>query len=627
MKIPYGIADFAAIRRSGDFYVDKTPFLEQLEQSYQRNIVFLRPRRMGKSSLLSMMAHYYDLARANQFDELFSGLWVHEHPTAEKNAHVVLHINFGDVRGTDEASVVHGFNEAVRGAVRETLRRYFEYGSEFRQMYEQVHTVADAVDLVRNLSLAATGIQKMLYVIIDEYDTFATGLLANDGKDVYATLTEHTGFVRRFYASLKTGSEMGRIARLFVTGVSPMLLDDLYTGFNISMNITTLPQYHALAGFTHADVERGLDELLRTEPALATDARIGDRAVLMRTLERYFDGYRFSSEARERVFNSDMVLYFFVQMMRSRAYPSVMLDPNARTDYKKFYGFFQASGQPAEERREVLNQVLNEGRVSGQLLETFGRVPPPPSREQFISLLFYTGMLTLSAQPKFGNLVQFEVPNLVIRELQWEHFSSLLKESIGIDVGLSSIITALGAMSVDGTMKPFLTVLQDNVMKVLGLKDLRNFDEKALKMILITSAVLSGLFHVLSEKEFSQGYCDLFWVPRYDNTLAKYSWMLELKYLHASATEEAIEKAFAEADAQLDKYSRDTTLLPLLTKQHALKAATWVFVGAKEIRCRPWPKGSGDEFVLADRKAAKKTTKPVTKKVAKKPAKKSARKH
>ena len=67
--------------------------------------------------------------------------------------------------------------------------------------------------------------------------------------------------------------------------------------------------------------------------------------------------------------------------------------------------------------------------------------------------------------------------------------------------------------------------------------------------------------------------------------------------------------------AQLDKYSRDTTLVPILTKQHALKAATWVFVGAKEIRCRPWPKGSGDEFVVPARKTAKKVAKKVVKKV------------
>jgi hypothetical protein len=149
MKIPYGIADFAELRRGGYFYVDKTPLLEQVERPDLKNLVFLRPRRMGKSSLVSMMAHYYDLARADQFDELFGGLWVHEHPTPEKNAHVVLHVNFGDVRGTDEAAIVRGFTETVRDAIGGMLHRYFDYSPEFRRMYDQLDKFVDAVDLVR----------------------------------------------------------------------------------------------------------------------------------------------------------------------------------------------------------------------------------------------------------------------------------------------------------------------------------------------------------------------------------------------------------------------------------------------------------------------------------------------
>ncbi|HMY22088.1 MAG TPA: AAA family ATPase, partial [Polyangium sp.] len=342
MKIPYGTADFADIRRGGNFYVDKTVYLPLLERADLRHVVFLRPRRMGKSSLISMLAHYYDLARADEFDALFSGLWVHEHPTAEKNAHVVLHLNLGSVRGTTEAAVQHGFVIAMREAVKALLPRYFAHGSVFTQLYERVGSLSFPVDILFEMVSAARTIKQRLYVLIDEYDTFANGLISAGSRDVYESVTDHTGFVREFYSALKAAGETGGMSRLFITGVSPMLLDDLYTGFNISTNITTLPQYHALAGFTHADVERGLDELLLSEPELANDERIGRRTELMRTLERYFDGYRFSPEAEERIFNSDMVLYFFAQMQRKRAYPSVMLDPNARTDYKKLYGLFQA---------------------------------------------------------------------------------------------------------------------------------------------------------------------------------------------------------------------------------------------------------------------------------------------
>jgi hypothetical protein len=471
----------------------------------------------------------------------------------------------------------------------------------------------------------ATTIQKRLYVMIDEYDTFANGLISAGSNDVYGTLTEQTGFVRRFYASLKTGSEMGRIARIFITGVSPLLLDDIYTGFNISRNMTTSPLFHALAGFTRANVEHAVDELLRTQPELTNDSRIGKRAMFLDTLERYYNGYRFSRKISERIFNSDMVLYFLAQLQESRAYPEQMLDPNARTDYKKFYGLFESSGQSVNERREVLTTILTEGGITGKLIETFGLTPAPDSRDQFISLLFYTGLLTANTEPQTEERTRFEIPNLVIRELQWEHFSALLKETTSLDVRLPAIVTGQRQMANDGTIKPFLEAIHEHVMKILGLKDLRNFSEKSIKMILITSAVLSSIFHVLTEKEMAQGFCDLFLLPRFDNFTAKYSWLIELKYLSAKATDDEIEDAFQQAESQLAKYANDPVLVPILTKNHTMKSVTLVFVGAKEIRCRPWPRESGEEIVVPKKKAGTKKATIKKKHAAKKATAKNAR--
>ncbi len=618
MKIPYGIADFGKIRRTGCFYVDKTPLLAHIERPELTNLVFLRPRRMGKSSFISMMAHYYDITKADQFDELFRGLWVHEHPTPEKNAHIVLHLNLGRVRGTNEGDVEDAFALAVMEACETVAADYAAKGAGFADLADRLRDMIEVLDMVSAVMRAARSIHQRLYIMIDEYDTFANSLISAGSRDVYESLTEHTGFIRQFYATLKSGSEMGSIARIFVTGVSPILLDDLYTGFNIATNITTSARFHALAGFTRKDVERALDELISTEPRVTEDPRIGDRATLLDTLERYYNGYRFSPQAAERVFNSDMVLHFMKQLIETGSYPEQMLDPNARTDYKKFYGLFHASGQPAQERRDVLSRVLNEGTVMGELLETFGRYPPSPPREQFISLLFYTGMLTLSATRQIGWVSTFEVPNLVIRELQWEHFAALLQETSDLEMRIPIIATSQRDMAVDGTAKAFLGAVHEHIMKILGLKDMRKFDEKALKMVLVTSCVLSGMFHVLTEKEMAQGFCDLFLVPRFDKFDAKYSWLIELKYLKAKATDADIEKAFRDAEKQLEKYASDPVLVPILTKQHVMKSVTWVFVGTKEIHCRAWPKGSGEDFVMPARKATKKvaTKKVAAKKVA-----------
>ncbi len=622
MKIPYGIADFATIRRERLFYVDKTPFLAQLEDA-GHNLVFLRPRRMGKSSLINMMAHYYDISRAHEFDELFGGLWVHQHPTPEKNAYVVLHLNFGKVSGTDEQAVQDAFAECIRRSLQGMLPRLVERSAALRGFFADLRQLSSSGKLIDEFIGIVQGMGERVYVMIDEYDTFANSLMATGSKNLYETLTDKTGFIRSFYRTLKAGVDTGGISRIFITGVAPLLLDDLYTGFNIATNITVNPRFNTLAGFTRTDVERAIDELLTSRPELAEDPRIGNRAALFEVLERFYNGYRFADEADERVFNSDMVLYCLRRLADGGKFPEQMLDMNVRTDYKKFYGLFQYASDAAKERREVLETVLTKGEIWGQLLETFGRSPPPPSREQFISLLHYTGMLTLSTDPRRGTLNRFEIPNHVIRNLQWEHFSAMLNEASGIELGVSKIVEAQYEMAVHGDVKTFLQTIHEQVMKILGLKDLMKFDEKAIKRILITSAVLSNIFYVLSEKEFAQGYCDLFMFPKFDVPGGKYAWLIELKYVHADATERAIHAAFAEAETQIQKYSSDKVLIPMLTKEHELRAAAIVFIGTEQIRARPWAQGFGEEIRVPEIKVTKKAKTATSTKKTVKSAKKA----
>ncbi|HRI70644.1 MAG TPA: AAA family ATPase, partial [Polyangium sp.] len=238
MKIPYGIADFGKIRRTGCFYVDKTTLLPTIERADLSHVVFLRPRRMGKSSFVSMMAHYYDITKADQFDELFRGLWVHEHPTPEKNAHIVLHLNLGSVRGTNEGDVREAFAREVRSTCLLVTSEYAKLHAEFAALVPKMAARTEPLDMIYDLMNAARSIHQRLYIMIDEYDTFANSLISAGSRDVYESLTEHTGFMRQLYSALKAGSEMGGRSRIFITGVSPILRDDWYTGRNIATNIT-----------------------------------------------------------------------------------------------------------------------------------------------------------------------------------------------------------------------------------------------------------------------------------------------------------------------------------------------------------------------------------------------------
>ena len=588
VKYMYGNADFARIRRAKAFYVDKTPFLPVLEDPvYGGNaLVFLRPRRFGKSSLLSMLKHYYDMSLAEDYDELFRGLWIYDHPTPEKSQYVVLHLNFSQVSiGDGEGELKSSFSTVVKAAIRSLVARYSSRVAGFGRLMDRLDHADDPADVMTDFLGAVSHAGPPVYVLIDEYDTFANALLSADQTDLYSKITDKFGFVRAFYRTLKAGADSGAVGRVFITGGTPILLDDLMTGFNIATNISNMPRFNALAGFTRADVERGVDELLGDIPQL-TDA-VGDRHALLETLERFYDGYRFSNKARERMFNSTLVIYCLRALASSEEYPKIMLDPNARTDYQKLHSLWASAGPAAEERREVLEQILSEGSVSSPLVDRFG-MRTEATTSQFVSLMYYTGMLTLAPQQSNVDLYLFEPPNRVIRELSWEHYTRLLEDMRGLVLQSQPIALALLEVTHKGNLEPFLGLVRKTILPVLSVRDLRKHDEKAMKMLLIGILVTSGLFYVLNEKEFAQGFNDLFITPVQAVHVAKFAWMFELKYVVTDADEKTKNAAFEQAEAQLQRYSADPHLVPMLTRGLGLKAATLLFIGGKELEMREY---------------------------------------
>jgi hypothetical protein len=303
-------------------------------------------------------------------------------------------------------------------------------------------------------------------------------------------------------------------------------------------------------------------------------------------LEEYYNGYRFSLDAKEKIYNSDLVLYFLREIVVHGKFPRQMLDPNARTDYQKLHHAWTGTGADARERRSMLENVVQDGSVEARLIEQFGR-KGPSTRDQLVSLLYYTGMLTLSAEPPSGQEVWFDIPNRVIRELAWEHFAAFLKDEDGVELDQHPIRVGLRAMAVDGVIEPFLETFHLQVVKAMGVKDLRQFSEKALKLMMMTAVVITEIFHPLSEKEFAQGYCDLFLSPTRLMPRARFSWMLEMKYLPAAAKPEEIEAAFAQANEQLRRYTSDPDLVPAVTRGMQLRAGTVVFVSSKDVLYRP----------------------------------------
>ncbi len=614
MKIPYGISDFGQIRSEGFFYADKTAFLPELENFF-RHVVFLRPRRFGKSTLVSMLEHYYDLGKKERFDDLFRGLWVHQHPTPERSKYLVLALDFSGVATDGGADVLRRtFVGAVRECARTFLLRYMGRIPPLEDVYARLDHYEDAETLIAAIQGVVSATAEKLYVLIDEYDHFANRLLADGAEPMYEAIVKKTGFVRTFYATLKSGTRSGAVARMFITGVSPLMLDDLSSGFNMATHASLAPSLNTLAGFTRQDTERAVDELLAGRPDLSKAPELRERGALLDVLEEHYNGYRFSEDAPERVFNSDMVLYFLRELDYQGRYPRNMLDQNVRTEYGHLQRIGMLSGADAGARLSLFESILSEGRIRSELVEQFG-VRTLASRSHFLSLLYFLGMLTLARAPRSVMGYELEIPNRVIRELQWEHLALMLEDQAKVTIHVDDLQIAIGKMAVQGEIEPFLGLFHKDVLQAFSNRDMRGLDEKTIKLLLMTYASLGRIFYPLSEKELAQGYGDLFLGAARGIAGAKFSWLLELKYVKANASAREIEAAFSEAEAQVARYASDPALLPLLLGDRSLKAGMLVFAGAKKALFRPWdaeakpaaPKRAVAKRAIAKRAVAKRT--------------------
>ncbi len=254
VKIPYGISDFESLRQENYLYIDKTKFIEKLEEMDSKYLFFIRPRRFGKSLFLSTLAHYYDLNNKEEFDDLFKGLYIGDNPTKLKTSYIVLKLNFSGLN-TDSKEVLHrSFRETVRQSIVSCINKYQNI---FKNNKDLINNLGELEDIKAILNLYLEKIKetnKKIYLIIDEYDHFANDIIAMGDGDLYRDIVRATGFVRDFYETVKIGTE-SVIDRIFITGISPVMLDDLTNGFNISTNITMSKLVNEMLGFTEDEVQ------------------------------------------------------------------------------------------------------------------------------------------------------------------------------------------------------------------------------------------------------------------------------------------------------------------------------------------------------------------------------------
>ncbi|MCK4258999.1 MAG: AAA family ATPase, partial [Halanaerobiales bacterium] len=326
-RIPYGVSDYIKMRSKDFLYIDKTKYIEILESYGEDYIFFLRPRRFGKSLFLSMLESYYDINTKAQFEQLFNGLYIGENPTPDANSYYILKFNFSGLNTSSQEILISDFSSLVL----EALNKFCEiYNLDFEYTKEGLPSVV----LRSFLNRVESKISEKIYVLIDEYDHFAKELLSFQ-VEVFEETISKTGFVRKWYEVLKNGTATGIIDRIFVTGVSPITLDSLTSGFNIASNLTRDPNLNEMMGFTEAEVLSLLKDIVD----------MTDVNQLLPELKNYYNGYLFNEDVEQRVFNSDMILYYLNTYQKTKKPPKELVDINISSDYSKMQKLFTLKNQ------------------------------------------------------------------------------------------------------------------------------------------------------------------------------------------------------------------------------------------------------------------------------------------
>ncbi len=592
--IPYGWADFRAMRLERRLYVDKTRFLRPLED--ERFVFLIRPRRFGKSCWLSLLENYYDRKWASEFEQVFGTLDIGRNPTENRHSFVVLRFDFSVVHDAPE-TLEREFEDYCRLEIEEALERHPDLFP------------ADAVGRVLEHPSASGKLNALfrearrrgvrLYLLIDEYDNFANTILAHHGADAYHELTHGSGFYRNFFAALKGGAGRsgGGLERLFITGVSPITLDDVTSGFNIGKNISLEPGFNAMLGFTEAEV-RGLLRIYRKAGVFSLDE---DAA--LDVMREWYDGYRFAEGAKETVYNTDMVLYFLDAAVPDKPMPNKLIDVNVRIDYGKLRHLLTVSqgraravwggaGGPDGEAGarqlngnfDLLRQVVGEGQADAEIQGSFP-LERLDQRDNFLSLLYYFGLLSI--REAVAGDVRLHIPNQTVRQLLYGQLRDAYDDVGVLSVDLVFFAGLLRRMARDGEWQPAFDFLRDAIAEQTSIRDYLD-GEKVIQGFLAAYLGVSRHFLMRTEPELGKGFADISLEPfAAQHPELRHGFLIELKYLKRGedASKAKVHAVVEDAHEQLRRYLAEDRLAQAYPSAQFTGLAV-VFHGWEMVSCQ-----------------------------------------
>ena len=529
-KLPYGISNYEELVTDNYFYIDKTKYIEKLENLAEKRIMFLRPRKFGKTLFTSVLENYYDIKKKDKFEELFKDTYIGKKPSKLRNSYYILRFNFSGIDTTNTETTINGFKEKVSIAIEGFVAKY--------RLNFYVNPELTAEGLLSSIVEAFKNqrVGERIYVIIDEYDHFANELLGFNTNQ-FKSLVSKNGKVRKWYEILKEGTE-SVVDRIFITGVAPITLDSLTSGFNIGSDITKDEEFNEMMGFTKEEVVK-----------LMESQQIGEKEQeeLLPIMKENYDGYKFSLNADKRMYNSNMCLYFLKDYVRLGKIPEELVDVNIASDYSKIGKMLSLC--KGEDRISIIEKTIAGEGILTEIIQKFNPAMEFTERE-LVSMLYYLGYLTIDDE--VAGYARLSIPNKVMKEIYSEYFLKILDEEEKLNID-NNYYTEIGIeVALEGRIDKIVKLLQ-KYLKNLSNRDYQRFDEKYIKLIFYCIVMNLKIYTVKSEMEVEREYPDIVLIPRQKDK-GYNSIMVEFKYLK-KAEESQVEEKQKEARMQIERYS------------------------------------------------------------------------
>ena len=546
-RLPYGMMNFEDIRLENYYYVDKTAFIPMIEQA-DRFFFFIRPRRFGKSLTLNLLQHYYDVRAKDKFDTLFGDLYIGQHPTHDRNSYLVLKLNFSGIIGE--------LNNPRQGldAHCQTMFDYFcdIYADYLPQgIKEKLDEKDGAVEQLEYLYTECQKTNQKIYLFIDEYDHFTNAILSDAGSlHRYTDETHKEGYLRAFFNKVKAGTD-SCIKRCFITGVSPVTMDDLTSGFNIGTNYSLTPEFNAMMGFTEEEVREMLTYYSTNSPFHHSVDE------LIEIIKPWYDNYCFAEECYggTTMYNSNMVLYFVKNYIQNGKAPRSMLEDNIRIDYEKLRMLIRKDKEFAHDA-SIIQTLVSQGFITGELKKGFPAVNIT-NPDNFVSLLYYFGMLTISGTHK--GKTKLTIPNMVVQEQLYTYLLNTYNEA---DLSFDSYEKGelSSSLAYDGGWQAYFGYIADCLKRYASQRD-KQKGEFFVHGFTLAMTAQNRFYRPISEQDTQAGYVDIFLCPMLEiYSDMKHSYIVELKYAKYKDPETRVGELRREAIEQANRYAETDTV-------------------------------------------------------------------